>query len=353
MHDDVWADDLQVSDAADAERAADTLAGVIVREAVPFAESLGTLEKLLAELGYGEEGRVDERLVALLAAAGRFDDARTALGRNSAETGDRRCTNRERSRFVHQVGRYIDNGGDPSIVPSQPPPNEHGTVEGRSVSEIWHESRAQRAAVRAVRAMGPETDRSELRATLERELAARGVSESPLWLERTLDHLDDSPAEQARSVAEGVGSAADLALRAIRGLREHRSRPDLSPPTWLDPPDRAVDPVAKNPQARWTEVQLNEQAASYLGRAYDAIPRLIGSTALATAWLSWDEGPHQRLVVSLGDQRVGTVTPAATAAYRPVMDRATERDELPYVPARLTPRSETHLLEIQLPDRRA
>jgi hypothetical protein len=67
--------------------------------------------------------------------------------------------------------------------------------------------------------------------------------------------------------------------------------------------------------------------------------------------MSWEEGPHERLVVSLGDQRVGTVTSAAAAAYRLVMDRATERDELPYAPARLTPRSGngTHLLEVQLP----
>jgi hypothetical protein len=29
--------------------------------------------------------------------------------------------------------------------------------------------------------------------------------------------------------------------------------------------------------------------------------------------------------------------------------RAAERDELPHVPARLTPRSEAHMLEVQLP----
>jgi hypothetical protein len=346
---------LAVSSAAEAERALDTITDVIRRAAVPFAEQHGSVEGLLGEFGYDEsQGRAGARPVALLAAAGRFDEARAALARYDTQTGDRRW-DREATRFKHQVGRYIDRGGDPLIIPSEPPPPEIGTGETPSVSEIWHESRAKRAAVRAVRAMGPETGRAELRAALERELAARGLTESPLWFEQTLDHLHDSPLEQAQRFAQGVGSAADLAfqgIRAIRRLCQHRSLPDVTPPAWLEPPDRAVYPVTRQPRAEWTEVQPYEHVAPYLKRAYAAIPRLIGPTAMATAWLDWDEPPGG-LVVSLGAQRVGTVSPAAATAYRKVMDRATERDELPYVPARLTPRSGHHLLEIQLPDRRA
>jgi hypothetical protein len=288
LHDDVWADELDVWNAADADRAVDTLAGVILGEAASFAESYGSLEQLLAEFGHGEEhSGVDQHAVALLAAAGRFDEARTGLGRYKAETGDRR-RDRETLRFVHQIERYIDSGGDRSIVPRRPPPSRYEIDRMPSVSEMWRQRRAG----------------------LEQEPAATGGPGR------------DSPP------------------------------PDLTPPAWLDPPDRAVYPVAKNPQARWTEVQLDEHAEPYIERAYGAIPRLFGAIALATAWLSWEEGPHERLVVSLGDQRVGTVTPAASAAYRLVMDRATERDELPYVPARLTPRSELHLLEVQLPETR-
>lgn len=181
-------------------------------------------------------------------------------------------------------GRYIDSGGDPAIVPIQPPPAENATVETPSVSEIWQESRAQREAVRVVKAMGPGTDRAELRLALERELAARGLRENPRWIEQTLDHLHDSRAEQARLLAKGVWTAGDLA-----------------------------------------------------------------PTAMATAWLALGDGMRELLLVSLGEERVGTVSPAVAPAYRPDMDGAAERDELPYVPARLTPRSGTYLFEIQLP----
>jgi hypothetical protein len=217
------------------------------------------------------------------------------------------------------------------------------------VSDAWRDARGKREAVGAVRAMSRETHRADLRAALERELAARGLSESPLWIEQTLDHLHDSRAEHARRVARGLQAATDLAFRAIRGLRQHRSPPDLTPPEWLDPPERAVYSLARNPQAGWTEVELDEGTGPYLEQAYAAIPRLFGPSALATAWLAWeDEGPGERLVVSLGKERVGTLSPEAAAACRPDMDGAAERDELPYVPARLTPRPEAHLLEIQL-----
>jgi hypothetical protein len=94
------------------------------------------------------------------------------------------------------------------------------------------------------------------------------------------------------------------------------------------------------------EVELDEGAAPYLERAYAAIPRPVGSSALATAWLVWEES-SERLVVCLGDERVGTLSPEAARAYRRDMDGAAERDELPYVPARLTPRPGSYLLEIQ------
>jgi hypothetical protein len=84
-------------------------------------------------------------------------------------------------------------------------------------------------------------------ASLERELAARGLSESPLWYEHTLDHLHDTPVERAQQLARGVRAAAGLGVRAVRALREHRPPPDLSPPAWLDPPDRAAYGVPKSP----------------------------------------------------------------------------------------------------------
>ncbi|MFZ0972326.1 MAG: hypothetical protein WAN22_08875 [Solirubrobacteraceae bacterium] len=64
--------------------------------------------------------------------------------------------------------------------------------------------------------MSADTDRGELRAALERELAARELCESPLWYEHTLDHLHDTPVERAQQLARGVRAAAGLGVRAVR-----------------------------------------------------------------------------------------------------------------------------------------
>lgn len=147
------------------------------------------------------------------------------------------------------------------------------------MSEVWRQGRARDEAVKVVKAMSPDVERAELRAALESELAARRLSESPLWYEQTLDHLHDTPVEQAQTLANGVRAAAGLGFRALRAVRE-------------------------------------------------------------------------QLVVSLGSERVGTLAPDTAAAYRAVMTAAEERDELPSISTRLTPRPERggYLVEVQLPD---
>ena len=150
-----------------------------------------------------------------------------------------------------------------------------------------------------------------------------------------------------------MSTAAGLGLSAFRALREHRPLPDLSSPAWLDPPDRAAYSVPRKARGRWTGVRLDEGAGPVIDRAYATIPRVVGSTATAEAWLAWDQEPREHLLVSLGAERIGTLSPDATAAYRPVMTSAAERDELPSIPARLTPRPERrggYLVEVQLPD---
>ncbi len=97
---------------------------------------------------------------------------------------------------------------------------------------------------------------------------------------------------------------------------------------------------------------LDEPAGPVLERAYAAIPRLVGATATAEAWLEWEHEPRQQLVVRLGGERIGTLAPEVTVAYRAVTAAAAERDELPSIPARLTPRRERggYLFEVQIPD---
>jgi hypothetical protein len=346
---DTWS--LQVSDAGDADAVAETIAALVLRESPAFVAQYASVDLLLEEFGYRLDGAVQDRVVALLAAAGRLDEAREALARYRPPSGSR-PGNREARQFVHRVGRYIDSGGDPAIVPSEPPPSKFGDSERPSVSELWRHGTARDAAVKAVRVMSPNTSRPELRAALERELASRGLSESPLWFEYTLDHLHDSAADRAELLAKGVRTAAGLAFKGIRALRERRPLPDLSVPGWLEPPDRAAYPVPHSLQARWAAVQLDDQVGPFLERAYAAIRRLFGSTANAEVWFEWDAGDEEHLTVNLGEARVGTLAPEVSAAYREVMDRAGERDELPYASARLTPRPTQigYLLEVQLPD---
>jgi hypothetical protein len=338
---------------ADVAHVAESLAQVILKRGLSVAERYPALDDLLQEL---EAEGADVRLAvpALLAAAGRFDDARDALARYEPLTGHSHG-DRDARRIVHQLTRYIDSGGDPTLVPAEPPPDPHPISPMKPVPELWRQGRARQQAVDAVRRLDPATDRAELHEALERELAARGLTESPLWYEQTLDHLHDTRAEQAERLANGVKTAARLGFKAFRALREHRPPPDLSVPAWLEPPDRAAYAVPRRQDAAWAAVQLDDGARAWLDTSYEAIPRLFGSVASADAWLDWDDRGQERLVASLGDQRIGTLDLAATEAYRETMTRAAERDELPYAPARITPRpvASGYLVELQLPVARA
>jgi len=70
-------------------------------------------------------------------------------------------------------------------------------------------------------------------------------------------------------------TAASLAFKGIRALREHRPLPDLTPPAWLDPPDRAAYPVPRGSHARWTKVQLDAEAKPLLEQATRRYPACL------------------------------------------------------------------------------
>ena len=69
---------------------------------------------------------------------------------------------------------------------------------------------------------------------LERELAQRGVTRSPLELELTLDHLWDTPAERMRTGVRGLKALGRLGRAVTKVIREGEL-PDLSRPQWLEP----------------------------------------------------------------------------------------------------------------------
>ena len=333
---------------ADADGLAAELAEVARERAVPYAERYANLDALLERVEWTRT--VSVRFAALLAAAGRFEEAKAALPRLSAPTPGAQAV-RVEQRAARQLERWIESGGDPALIPDAPPPPRYPDPQPPSMSKLWQESRASSAAVDAVRREGVGKDRAELRAMLERELAKRGASQSPLWIEQTIDHLHDTPAQKRELLLNGLISAGKLGLKAFKGIREGRSLPDLSLPEWLNPPARAAWAVPRQHPGRWAEVQLAEGSGEWLDRVYEAIPRLIGSTASLEAWLDWDTNGERDLAVYIGDRRAGTLKESATNAYRSVMHAAGERDESPYTQARLTPRPRPggHLLEVQLP----
>jgi hypothetical protein len=266
---------------------------------------------------------------------------------------------RRARRFVYQLTRWIDSGGDAALLPSEPPPSRHERRERISVTELWHEGRARKEAVEALARSADGRDRSELRAMLESELAARGAAMDPLAVERAIDRLSTPRAERARQGAQALKTLGKIGLTVANAIRTHElpELPDMSPPDWLEPPARAVYavPQSREEGRRWTAVSLDDGCAEWLERAHAAVPRLLDVVDSATvdAWL--DREPSQDgagpLQVHLGERRVGVLDAQAASAYGDVMDAAAQREELPCVEARLTPvpAPAGYLLEVALP----
>jgi len=225
---------------ADADALAAELAGVVLERAAPYAKRYATFDALLRRV---EDTRsISIRYAALLAAAGQFDDARAALTRvRSPAPGGGWM--RAEQRAARQLERWIESGGDPALIPAAPPPPRFSRSPSPSMSKVWQQARARSAALDAVKRSSEGKDRRELRAMLEHELAERGVAESPLWFEQTLDHLNDTSAEKSELLVKALISGGKLGIKAFKWIRAGGSLPDLSVPEWLQPPARAAWPV--------------------------------------------------------------------------------------------------------------
>lgn len=349
---------IDVHTKADVAPVAKQLAGLALERAVAFAERYTSVDALLEAHRDDESEGVNMIVPALLAASGRFEEARSALARYRREVDTSEGSRRER-RFVYQLTRWIDSGGSPALLPSQPPPRRYERPERRSATEIWCEVRARKEAVEAVRQAVSGHDHSELRAMLESELAGRGASMEPLGVEQAIDQLWTSRGERARQGAEALKTLGKIGLIVANVIRtrELPELPDMSAPDWLEPPARAVYAVPRchDPGRQWTAVQLDEVSTEWLQRVHAAVPRLIKIVESATldAWLDW--GPSQDeghlLHVHLGERRVGLLDEDATVIYSDVVDAAAQREELPCVEARLTPidAEAGYLLEVALP----
>lgn len=335
------------------------LAEIGSQDALAFAESHASVDALLAGLGYRESGPVSMAVPALLAAAGRVDDAREALARYGGEMDLPEPKQRER-RFVYQLTRWLESGCDPSLLPGEPPPARNER-DRNSSGGLWSDARARRAAVDAVKQERAGRDRAELREMLLAEIATRGVAMDQLDVEQALNHLTMSAAERSRRNIEGLKLLGKFGLTVAKaiGKRELPEMPDLSAPEWLESPVPALYtfPVSQDRGRSWVAVLLDPGSDRWLEQAHAAAPRLIKSleTVDLHAWITWSATPNDDLLeVHVGERRVGLLDQEATAAYRPIMDAAARRAELPCLKARLTPiaADATYLLEVALPAKR-
>lgn len=82
------------------------------------------------------------------------------------------------------------------------PPSSAGEFAGR-LWQIAREAGARkRQVVDAVRLVQEAKGRDELRIDVEAELAGQRMPQDPIWVERTLDELEQSPADQVRKKAK-------------------------------------------------------------------------------------------------------------------------------------------------------
>ena len=334
---------------ADVPSVAEQLAELVKERAQSFGAKIATVDVLLSQLGGPVSEYFDVRRAAVLATAGRFEEASRALDRLKPDPyADNRPS---KNRTARQLRRWIDSRGDPALIPSEPPPDPHEPVDRGSIGDIWRQSRAREQAVKRGRADRSGKDRAELRTMLEQEFAQRGLHESRIRIEATLDHLNDSSAEQLRNTVDALGKIG----RGILKMVQERKLPDLGPPDWLEPPDRAAYELPRTD--RWIDVSLTADADAWLDAVQAQIPSVFGVSTVR-AWLSWEPEPRQDdslLVVHLGDRRVGTIDQADVAAFIPAVDAALFRDELPVVPASLARRTvdPRYLIEVAAPTRGA
>lgn len=347
--DDGVVEPFMVRDARSAEGLAADLAAVILEEAPTFASRYGSFDSLLHQCSL-DGRRGDLRYAALLAAAGRFDEACTALD-TVAPPWDRPAWARQHRRAARQLRRWIESGGNSSLIPASPPPSRFAPYPRVHSADIRAKINARRAAVEEIRRSARGKSREESREMLADALARHGAEQqSPLWIENTLDHLDDSRIEQVQLGFRTLSGLARLGVQAVHAIRNH-DVPDVSPPEWLEPPDYALYEFPTTEPC--LAVSLDPQSDEWLARAYEAVPK-IGGSAHFTVWL--EREPRQALqasglIVHAAERRVGHLSPDDSPTYGEVLKDADVREEHPCLPARLTRRERAphYLLEIGKP----
>lgn len=340
---------LKIATDEEINAAAELLAGVIIRQAVPYAEQHADVDGLIAELSPVDADHARLAVAALQAAAGRLLDARLTLTRLGSAKRSEHTRPAER-RAAWQLARWIDSGGDRSLIPESAPPDRFRSEPRPSIAEIKAQHRAERAALDEVRATASDQARPQARETLRQALARHGAHEkSPLWIESQLDHLWDSREDQIVRVAQGVNGLLRFGVGAARAIRD-RQLPDLTRPDWIEPPAHAL--YESPPSGNWCAVALDPHTTAYLDRVFDETPRVFGPILVLHPWIRGVDGadPDCRdLEVLIGEQPVGKILSPDAAVYAPLLAAAARRGEHPCLDAHLAHRNGQYILEVATP----
>lgn len=204
------------------------------------------------------------------------------------------------------------------------PPSSAGEFAGR-LWQIGREAAAKkRQVVDAVRLVQEGKGRDELRRDFEAELAAQRMSQDPIWVERTLDELEQSPADQMRKKAQNL-----LLVGSTLG-RLARSRRIPDAPGWMNPPQAAN---YDGPPRRGDKVpvEVDPYATDCLDRALESAPGHVGDVqALVPVWFDWDtDAVRRRVAVYIGPTRVGALDRKSSESFAAVMKEAEERGGKP------------------------
>jgi hypothetical protein len=318
----------------------------------------------------GADSDETELIAALLACAGRYEEARQELAESVQRVGENDLS-REHRRFVRQLTRFLDAKGElslPTTPPRWPPPSISPIVYEpasflRALNEKLPEVRARQEAVKAVRIVSQGKTRNELQMLLENELDKRGVKLTPEAVENDVGLL--------ATEREPFGRAR-IGLRAVKALREagdsrreragaehvtHEPVPDTEDMFELNDdrfrlPKRAAYPIVGS--SHRVVVKLDPSARGLLDLVAQRDYKQGLHVVIAEVWLAWGTDPSRaELDVHVGAERVGRLGPEVAEQLRPAMEAASERDEDPWTHAFLStsPGAIPYVMEIRVPER--
>jgi hypothetical protein len=343
--------------------AVDKLSAMAAR-AVTEASDMASVDVVLEVLRSREVDSRADAIPVVLAAAGRFDEARRAIDEYRA-LRDPYTHTADYRRLASRLTGWIDAG---AVLPGPPaplqvradneetfePPPAFEHVEPLSFLQVWRQSKERSAQLKAARAAVEKQrlgkSRDELRVLYEAELAARRLTGQPRATELVLDRIEaGSPAEKRAVGWRAMGEIAGLVTTTVKDLKAIGQ----PPAAWLEPPLAASYEVLHR-HGEWFAVETDPLAQPVLDRALEGV--VHGSwrddRVNFDAWLTAanDEAAGtRRLGVHVGVVAVAQLSQEDSDRFATAFDAAATRGELPFMAARITRHPAGPSLELGVP----